>query len=177
MAFSDPQQIVAELPLRPDMRVADFGAGSGHYALAAARKVGGDGRVYAVDLQKELLARLKEDSIREGMTNIDVLWGDIDETGGSRLASESVDAVIIANVLFQVEHRNKVAQEAMRVLKKKGVALVVDWLDSFGGLGPQSEDVISTDTSKEIFEKNGFIFKKEVENAGDHHYGLIFTKE
>jgi len=176
MAFSDPRKIVGELFLREGMRVADFGSGSGYYTLAAAQIVT-DGRVYAVDIQKELLARLKNEASRLGLSNIDIVWGDIDETNGSRLASATLDVVILANVLFQIEHRQKAAKEVMRVLKPKGRVLVVDWADSFGGLGPKQQDVISPKIAQELFEGVGFTSEGKISDAGDHHYGLIFKKE
>ncbi len=176
MAFSDPQKIVGELLLSEEMRVADFGSGSGHYTLAVAQIVT-EGRVYAVDIQKELLSRLKSDTAKAGISNVDIIWGDIDEKDGSRLSSATLDMVILANVLFQIEHRQKVAEEIKRVLKPKGKTLVVDWADSFGGLGPKQQDVISADKVCKLFESVGFVFDRKIKEAGDHHYGLIFIKE
>ncbi len=176
MAFSDPQKIVKELLLSEEMRVADFGSGSGHYTLAIAQIVTG-GRVYAIDIQKELLSKVKSESVKAGMSNVDIVWGDIDEKNGSRLSSSSLDMVILANVLFQIEHRQKVAEEIKRVLKPKGRILVVDWADSFGGLGPKQQDVVSSDMARKLFENIGFAFDRKIKDAGDHHYGLIFMKE
>ena len=53
---------------------------------------------------------------------------------------------------------------------------MVDWLDSFGGLGPRQEDVFSPSVAKEIFHKNDFVFDREF-GAGEHHYGLILKKQ
>ena len=176
MAFSDPRKIIRGLSLHEGMKVADFGTGSGHYALEAARIVGENGHVYAVDIQKGLLERLKKDASREELYNVDVVWGDIDEEKGSRLAKESLDAVIVANVLFQIERRKKMVEELKRVLKPKGVALVVDWEDSFNGIGPQKQDIITKEVVNKLFEDVGFTLKREVPNAGDHHFGLVFKK-
>jgi ubiquinone/menaquinone biosynthesis C-methylase UbiE len=175
MSFSNPRAIVQALRLREGMRVGDFGAGSGHYALAAAERVGTTGRVIAVDINKDLLTRIRNDATREGLENVEVLWGDIDEEAGSCLNAESLDLVILANVLFQVEHRRAAAREAHRVLRPSGKLLVVDWRDSYGGLGPQISDVISEENARELFESESFAFEKAI-GAGEHHYGLLFTK-
>ena len=55
----------------------------------------------------------------------------------------SVDAVIISDLLFHVEHKNQVLQEAHRILRAGGRILVVDWRESFGGVGPEPDHVIS----------------------------------
>ncbi|HEY4502610.1 MAG TPA: class I SAM-dependent methyltransferase [Candidatus Paceibacterota bacterium] len=175
MAFSLPQQIIQALSLREGMYVADFGAGSGHYTLAAARKVN-DGKVCAVDIQKNLLSRIKNEASREGLSNVDVVWGDIDEVGGSRLAPHSMDVVILANVLFQIERRGMLVEEVKRVLKPKGRVLLIDWQESFGGVGPEERDVLRKNDAQELFLTAGFTLERDISTiAGDHHYGFVFS--
>lgn len=175
MNFSDPAKNIAYLGLREGMHVADFGSGSGAYSLAASARVGSSGRVVAIDVQKDLLERLDRQARESGARNLEVLWGDIDEPGGSKLAAQSEDAVVIGNVLFQSEHKNVLIEEAKRVLKPGGGVLVVDWADSFGGLGPQQSAVVTKDAAKQFFTGKGFVFETEFP-AGEHHYGLIFRK-
>jgi ubiquinone/menaquinone biosynthesis C-methylase UbiE len=176
MAFSDPQKNVGQFGLREGMKVADFGSGSGHYTLAAAHKVGDTGRVYAIEIQQELLKRVKNLSHTEHMGNIDVLWGDLEVSGGSKLPDARMDAVIMANMLFQAEHRGAVLNEAHRVLKPNGRIFFVDWSESFGNLGPRPEDVISREAARSLAKECGFIVEKELSTVGDHHYGFIFKK-
>ena len=57
--FTDPQKNIKELGLTPGMHIADLGAGSGFYVLEAAKRVGDKGRVYAVDVQKDILQKIK----------------------------------------------------------------------------------------------------------------------
>src|SRR5262249_46147823 len=135
--FSDPRKNLEQLALQPGSRVADFGSGAGFYALAAARFVGDRGRVYAIDVMKDMLTKLKNEAHRLHLHNIEALWGNIEKLGGSRLAPATVDVVLLCNTLFQLEHKHEVALEAKRILKPKGKVLVLDWKDSYGGLGPQ----------------------------------------
>ena len=60
--FSDPEKNIEQFSLGKGMHVADFGTGSGFYALAAAEAVGETGRVYAIDVQKDLLEKLKKEA-------------------------------------------------------------------------------------------------------------------
>ncbi len=57
MAFSEPEQIVSQLELAKGSQVADIGTGTGFYSFAAAQAVGPNGRVFALDVQKDLLER------------------------------------------------------------------------------------------------------------------------
>src|SRR3989344_4602935 len=116
--FSDPVKIVEQCGVLPGMDIADLGSGSGHYTMAMAKALLSSGRVYAIDVQKDLL-----DEIR-------------------------------------------------RILKPGGRAVVVDWTDSFGGIGPKQEAVVKKEKALEMFEKAGMHLDKEI-SAGAHHYGLL----
>jgi ubiquinone/menaquinone biosynthesis C-methylase UbiE len=176
MAFSDPVKNLNELGIHPGSYIADLGAGSGAYSLAAAHMVGKGGKVFAVDVQGDLVSRIKNAAAAEHVTNIEAVHGDIEELGGTRLQDVSIDAALASNVLFQVEQKASFIDEIKRILKPNGRVLVVDWADSFGGLGPQKENVFPESDTKNIFEKHGFAFVKSFD-AGDHHYGLIFRKD
>jgi len=173
--FSDPQKNIEQFTPRLGALVADLGSGSGHYSLALARAVGDKGKVYAIDIQKDLLAKLKNEANQQGLFNIEVVWGDVEKLGGSRIKSDFIDAAVISNLLFQVSEKETLVKEAYRLLKKDGRVLVVDWSDSFGGLGPHREAVITKEKTRELFEQAGFVFDREIQ-AGEHHYGLIFRK-
>jgi ubiquinone/menaquinone biosynthesis C-methylase UbiE len=174
--FAQPEKNVQQFSVDLGMKVADLGSGAGFYSLALARAVGKNGRVFAVDIQQELLSKLKNEAVKEGVDNIiEVVWGDIDEPKGSTLQDNLVDKVVVSNTLFQVEDKEEVAREAYRILKPKGQVLVVDWEDSFGGLGPQKSRIVSYDQAKALFEKAGFSYIRDVD-PGSHHYGLILKK-
>lgn len=176
MAFLDPQNNIQQFELGEGMIVADLGAGSGFYTIASARAVGSEGRVYAVDVQKDFLDRIKTSANVENLFNIEVIWGDIEKIGGTKLAEMSVDAVIISNTLFQVEDKDNFLTEVNRILRPKGKVLVIDWSDSFSGMGPHPESVITEAQAEELFKNKGFQVEKQI-SAGDNHYGIIFRKK
>ncbi len=174
--FSDPQENIQQFSLGPGNFVADFGAGSGFYSFAAAEAVGPSGKVYAVDVQKDLLEKLKNEArnIRH-LNNVDIIWGDLDHLGGTRLRESSLDAVIASNVFFQLEKKDNACMEMKRILKPGGRVLFIDWASSFGGVGPQPQDVFSEEMAKKLFEKHGFKEDRSI-GAGAQHYGIIFRK-
>jgi len=175
MGFANPKRNIEQFKLEPGMEVADFGAGAGYLAVEAAEVVGKDGTVYVVDIQRELLTKATHLAQEHHVDTITFIRGDLEETEGSTLPEESVDAVIISNLLFQVEDKAAVAAEAHRVLRKGGKILVVDWRESFGGVGPQPEAVFHEDDARELLEAAGFVHFEDID-AGAYHYGLIFTK-
>ncbi len=173
-SFSTPRENVLQLGLREGMKVADFGAGSGHYSRAAAAMVGHSGRVYAIDVQENVLKHLKLNTHAHHQGIIDTVWGDIEKPGGTHLRDASLDVIILANTLFQVENRFGLLGEIKRVLKSGGKLLVVDWAGSYGGMGPELKQVVSEHDAEDFFINAGF-HKMKSFRAGPHHYGIVFT--
>lgn len=174
--FSDPQKILEQFKLVSGRFVADLGSGAGFYAIIAAKMVGPLGRVYAVDVLKDMLQKIKNEAVRNKLFNIEALWGDVEKLGGTRLPDASVDVALICNSLFQLEDKDTFALEVKRILRPDGRALLVDWKESFGGMGPQSGDVVSPEAARAIFEKAGFMFERDLKDAGAHHYAMIFRR-
>ncbi|MFA5830662.1 MAG: class I SAM-dependent methyltransferase [Candidatus Paceibacterota bacterium] len=169
----NPEETIKPLLLRDDSRVADFGAGSGGFTIAATKYVH-SGKIYAVEVQRGLLSLITGKIDAEHADNVEVIWGNIEEIGGSKIKDSSVDAVILANTLFQLEDKHATALEIKRVLKNGGKVLLIDWAGSFGNLGPREEDVVSQKSALSLFEKEGFVLQKEIP-AGDYHYGMILV--
>ena len=170
--FSDPAVNISKLGLTEGMKVADIGAGSGFYSIEAARLVGHSGRVYAIDVQKDLLERLRSAAIAEGLRNIEVIWGNAEKIGGTKLREGAVERVIASNVLFQIAKPDDFALELKRILKPGGRAMVIDWSES-SQLGPKT--VFPSMKAQTLFEKSGFTLELPF-GAGEHHYGLIFKR-
>ena len=173
--FCDPKRNVRHFGIREGMHVADFGAGSGAYTLALAPLVGATGVVYAVDVQRDLLTRIQNEAIKCGVENIEVVWSDMESEEGIYLKDELLDCALLSNVLFQLDNKIGVIKEAWRVLKTGATLVVIDWSESFGGLGPQKEAVVTPAEARLLCGDNGFVFRRQFE-AGEHHYGLIFSK-
>ena len=175
--FSDPERVVEQGDFFPGQEVADFGVGSGAYTMAIARKIAGDSksRVFAIDVQRNLLDRVATEAETEHLDSVNVVWGDLETIGGSRLKDESVSAVLIANTLFQLEDKKTTLKEAWRVLRPDGRLIIVDWSESFGNIGPKEDHVVTETAAKALAEEAGFTFDRSL-NAGEHHYGFMSRK-
>lgn len=174
--FSDPNTIVPQLHIQPGAVVADLGAGTGAYSIAVSKVVGPTGKIYACDVQKDMLTRLENDMRDRGITNVQAVLSNIEAPLGTKLRDQSIDWVILANVLFQAEDRDGLIKEVARILKPSGSVLLVDWTESFGNLGPHPKDVITAVDAEKKFSEAGFKKAPQLIEAGSHHYGIIFKK-
>lgn len=171
-SFLNPEKILDQLELQENMQAADFGCGSGGWVIPLTKELE-EGKVYAIDILEEPLAALKSKIEMEKLANIETIRSNVEEKNGSKLINDSLDLVLITNLLFQVEDEKAVLEEAKRVLRPGGKVLIVEWLAN-SSLGPAGKRV-SADKVKQLAEELGFNLKKEFA-AGACHYGLIFIK-
>jgi len=187
--FANPDKNVASLLLLESSNVAEFGSGNGFLTKSLAKRVGHTGHVFAIEVQKELVKKLEQDLKELHIYNASVIWGDAEVAGGTKLSAHIMDAVIISNILFQVEDRLGLIDEAKRILKPSGRVLFIDWSEFPNGshrsdlwLNPSAigqtygANIISPKKAKDLFLKRGFKFVENILGS-DHHYGIIFKYE
>jgi len=174
--FLHPERILNYLDIRPGMVVVDFGCGGGYFTVPAARKVGENGKVYAIDIQKQVIDLIKSRANLEHLLHIETIWADLEKEKGSRLRDGLADFVIIANILFQAEKKKQIMEEAWRILRLGGKVAVIEWDETPFSGGPDLALRISRELAESMAEEAGFELEKEFE-AGSHHYGLLFKKK
>lgn len=173
--FLHPERTIGYFDVKNGMTVADFGAGSGFFTMAMARIVGESGKVYAIDIQKPSLDLIKSKAHIENLLNIETVWADLELPQGSHLPAQSVDLVVVSNILFQVENKLEVFREAHRVLKAQGRIAVIEWDETPFPGGPPVEMRIAKREAQSLLGQAGFILDREFE-TGSHHYGLLYKK-
>ena len=111
--------------------VNSFGAGAGFYSKAASPRVGNTGRVYAIEVQKDLVKKLESEIKTWGSSNVECIWGDIEKHGGTKIADKSIDAIICVlpygttNCKWDsVLDLNKLWEQYKRVLTDNGVVIL-----------------------------------------------------
>lgn len=171
-SFLNPNQVLEHLKLKSNMIAADFGSGSGGWAIPLA-KILETGSVYAVDILEEPLSALRSKMALEKVGNIRPIRSNVEDKNGSTLSRTSVDLVLMTNLLFQAQKKKEIFEEAKRILKSNGKILVVDWKED--SLQGPIDGRISEKEVKEIAENVGLEIEKEFE-AGIYHYGLVFVK-
>ncbi len=173
--FSDPEKIVQQIALTPGQTVADLGAGNGAFTLAIAKALKGTGKIYAIEVQKEVLVRLQNACKEVHLGNVGFVLGNFEEIGGTKLRDQSVDVVLLSNVLFQLTNKQIAIEEVKRILRHEGKLVVIDWTDSFKNMGPAPEHVFTEYMARPLVESLSFTFDHPID-AGNFHYGLVFRK-
>lgn len=176
VGFLEPERIVANFGLKPGDHAADFGAGHGYFTIFLARAVGGDGMVYAVDVQKTGLDIIRAKAQMEHLLNIEYVWADMDRAQGSGLKDKFIDFVMMGSILFQAENKLAIIEEAYRVLREGGRMAMIEWGESADSLGPAVALRVKKEDARSLALQAGFEFDREYA-AGSHHYGLLFVKK
>lgn len=171
--FIVPEILATHFHLRPGDHVGDFGAGVGSFEPILSRLVGPTGRVYAVEIQKGLVEALAAKNGRLG--NVEAIWGDLEAEHGTKIKDGALDAAVMINCLFQVEDKPVAIREMSRTLRSGGKLFIVDWSESWSGMGPQIGQVLSEAQARDLVESEGLVFERSFD-AGEHHYGLAFRK-
>jgi len=140
-----------DIGIEQNHSVIDFGCGNGNYTIPAAKVVGERGRVYAVDKNKESLDKLMQRSEKMGLKNIERI--DVPEGIKVPLREESVDVVLLYDVIHLVGDRKKLLTEIYQVSKPNALISVYP--------KHHQEDMnIELDDVKEEIESAGFSFER-----------------
>ena len=170
----DIKKLIAESDVQTGDRVADFGAGSGFIATEFAKAAGEKGELVAIDILEEPLEVLQSKAKRLGLLNVRTVKSNLEKENGSTLEQNSVNLVLAANLLFQIENPELIIIEAKRILKTGGKVVTVEWQP--GKMISQEEHFSHQPKEiKNLFEKHGFGFVKEFQ-PGINHYGLVYQK-
>ncbi len=185
--FLNPNEVLKQLRLKESITAADFGCGSGGWVIPLAKKIE-EGKIFAIDILEEPLSALRAKTKLEKIINVQTILADIEK--GVDIAEESVDLVLMTNLLFEVDDKKKVLLEGKRILKPGGKILVVDWKTD-APVGPK-EGRVSPDEVKRLAEEIGLTIEKPAPyrpapserggtgvgefEAGLYHYGLILVK-
>ena len=172
----DANLILAKAKVSDRKKIAHLGCGaSGHFVFPSARIVGKRGVVYAVDILRTVLERVDRQSHQENMSNIVTVWSDLEIFGATKIESSSLDSVMLVNVLYESKKRAEILREAIRLLKKDGRLVVVDWKNISTPFGPPAEERVRQDLLEAAGQRLGLSLDEEF-LAGPYHYGLVFVK-
>jgi len=173
--FFDPIKILKAIGLNSKIKdVADFGCGYGTFAIPAAKLV--SGKVYAIDIDPEMIAGVKDKIRNNAVNNVKTVVRDL-LGKGSGLKDESIDYVLLFNVLH-AQYPEKLLDEAFRILRINGRTAIINWnLNSTTPRGPPIKIRPTLEQCIEWCIKSGFGSSSvKVHDFKPYHYGLIMKK-
>ena len=170
--WQQPERVVQSLAIKPGERIADLGSGGGYFTFRLSQAVGPTGKVYAVDVDKDMLEDLAERAKNDGYRNIEKVLAKYDDPS---LPESGVDLIFTSNVYHHIEARAKYFADAARYLRPGGRIAIVDfngkhWSATFVGHTTPVELI-----KKEMGEA-GYRLERELDFL-DRQSFLVFSKK
>lgn len=164
----DPEAFPSLLPLVPSSIVADIGCGTGFFTIPLAKRLP-QGRVFAVDVLEEMLERVKQRVQEAGLGNVETVRStelDVPLPGGS------LDGILVAFVLHEIEERRLFLERLKDLLKERGWLALMEWVKKETPAGPPVGDRIDSTEARELLEEAGFQVEEE-KGIGESFYFVL----
>lgn len=166
----DPDAFWRRVGVKRGDIVVDVGAGSGFFTFPAADKVGPDGRVYAVDVSKELVELIRERAEAGRVRNVRPV---LSSPTHIPLEDALADVALLANVLHGIPPET--VDEAIRLLRPGGLFVDVDWKKRSTPDGPPREHRLSIADATKALGSRG-LSRVDAFDVGPYHYALVFVR-
>jgi 2-polyprenyl-3-methyl-5-hydroxy-6-metoxy-1,4-benzoquinol methylase len=162
----NPSVVLEQLGLMPGMSVCDLGCGNGFYTLLMAQKVGPTGKVYAVDIQPEMLQLLSRRAAEAKIDQIDMIHSTVND---AKLPDGKVDLLLLVDVYHEFSHPEEMLASIRKSLSPEGVVALVE----FRGEDPRVPiKPLHKMTKKQIlkeYQANGFRLVREFDGLPIQH--------
>lgn len=122
-SWGNTQQVLDALDIRLGSRVADIGAGNGYFTSRISKRIGLTGRVYAVEINDQVIQVLRRRVLIEMLQNVEIIRGDIDNP---RLPDGMLDAIIVVNAYHEMEAHQQMLQAMKKALRFGGRLGIID---------------------------------------------------
>ena len=168
----NPELALDAIGIRPGMIVADVGAGTGYMSLRMAKRVGSAGKVYANDIQPEMLRRLRQNADNLKLQNIEtVLGSDVDP----KLPAGQLDLVLLVDVYHEFSQPQKMLRKIRETLKPSGRLVLLEYRKEDPTIPIIVVHKMTVAEVKKELEAEGFILSQVIESLPRQHI-LILTR-
>jgi ubiquinone/menaquinone biosynthesis C-methylase UbiE len=168
----NPDGALDALAIRAGMVVADVGAGTGYMSLRLARRVGTSGKVYANDIQPEMLRRLRENAAKAGLANIETVQG---EEADPKLPADRMDLVLLVDVYHEFSKPRQMIDKIRESLKPDGRLVLLEYRKEDPNVPIREEHKMTVAEVKAELEPQGLVLSQVIETLPRQHI-LILTK-
>ena len=162
-----------QLKLTEGMNVCDLGCGNGYWTLPMARDVGKDGKVYAVDIQREMLQKLRQRSSKYKLGNIEPVLGKVDDPN---LPANKMDLVLMVDVYHEFSHPESMLWGIRRSLNSKGVVALLEYREEDPSVPIKPLHKMSKRQIMKEYGANGFKLVREYNKLPWQHL-MFFARD
>lgn len=155
-----------KLGLKPGMSVCDMGSGNGYHTLPIAKAVGETGKVYAVEVQPEMIDMLHRRAAEQGIKNITTIIG---EPHDPKLPAASCDMILLVDVYHEFSHPEQMLAGMRQALKKDGVVVLVEFRAEDDSVPIKPEHKMTKAQISKEMTKNGFKLRHEFDGLPWQH--------
>jgi arsenite methyltransferase len=148
-----PDEVIKALNLKRGASIADIGAGSGYFAFRFAPHVGASGRIYAVDVNPDMILYMNRHIREAKIKNVTTVLSD---PGDPLLMDNSVDLFFVCNTWHHVQNRARYLQLMKKILKPGGRIVVLDYKKEKLPVGPPPEMKMAREEVLKEMEAAGF---------------------
>lgn len=167
-----PDQALDAIGIRAGMIVADVGAGTGYMSLRMARRVGATGKVYANDLQPEMLQKLRAKSKAEKLSNVETVQGTVSDP---KLPPNTMDLVLLVDVYHEFSEPQAMLDKIRESLKPDGRLVLLEYRKEDPAVPIRPEHKMSVAEVKTEVEAQGYKLDQVIEKLPRQHI-IIFRK-
>ena len=165
-----PTKAVAALNLQPRQIVADIGAGSGYYTMLLSSAVGPRGRVYATDIQPEMLVLIKKRIEEKGVSNVELVRG---TATGSGLPDGIIDLALMVDVYHELAQPQAFLQSLKRAMAPEGRLVLIEFRKESPWVPIREEHKMSIQDARLELEAEGYRFDRVIDVLPWQHI-LVF---
>ena len=170
-AEENTELAIENMQLSPNSVVADIGAGSGYYTFRIASRVP-QGKVYAVEIQEELISMLNEKITASKIPNVEVVRGD---TLGVNLPDSSIDVAIMVDVYHELSWPREIIQSVGKSLRANGKLILMEYRGEDPNVRIKPLHKTTVAQLKREMLSNGFELERQVDALPIQHF-LVFRR-
>jgi len=153
--------------------VADVGAGVGYMTLRMAKRVGPSGKVYANDIQPEMLSELQSNAAKANLSNIKTVLG---TRSDAKLPAGQIDLILLVDVYHEFSQPQKMLQSLHDALKPDGRLVLLEYRKEDPSIPIRPEHKMSIQEVKIELEAEGFRLDKVIETLPRQHIFVLTRK-